>query len=286
MGSDNNVVIPAAIPDPADGIEINEDELLVEGSELEPPKVEETPPKSAEDGIEELRRKLEADNARKLLEAEQRVAQAEEEASRYRAQAERGRVDNLANAVDLATQELDKQKAALQRAMEARDYEAAANAQAALSEAAAAKTLAVQARAAFEGQMRTREAQPKPQAQTFTPRTQAWLDAHPEVLTNPTLRQRAAYADGIARAEGLAVDADDYFARVEEILGMKREEAKQQRPAPAPAAPVSRGGAQAGADGKVKYHLSKEEREIADFSGVSYLEYAKNKAKMLAEQGR
>lgn len=276
MGSENNVVIPMEIPDPAKAPVLEEEVSVVEQESPKPEK----PAKSAEDGIEELRRKLEEEKAARL-QVEHRARQTEEEASRYRSQAERTRADNLANAVDLASQEIDKQKVAYQKAMEAGDFAAAADAQAAIGEAAAAKVQATHARTAFEVQARERAERPAQQPQQFTPRTQAWLNDHPEVLSNPSIRQKAMLADGLARADGLAPDTDEYFQRVEGILGMQREE-KAKRPEVPVAAPVSRGTAQPGADGKVRYHLSQAEKEFCEMSGLDPLEYAKNKARIQA----
>lgn len=277
-----------------------EDDILIpdDGAEValaEPekaPKAEPEPAKSADDGIEELRRQLEAEKAARLqseerrVQTEQRAREREEEASRYRGQAERSRADNLANAVDLAAQEIDKQKAAYKAAMEAGDYGQAAEAQAEISKAAAAELMANQARAAYEAQMRAREAQPKPQVATYTPATQQWIDKHPEFLSDQGFKRRAFAAHGMAEAEGFAPDTTAYFDRIESLMGLKMEEQKPAPKAtPAPAAPVSR-GVTTGADGRKSYHLTVQEKEIADFSGVSYLEYAKNREKIRAEEGR
>lgn len=270
---EEDILIPDDAPEPA------------KAEPEKPAKVEAEPTKSADDGIEELRRQLEAEKAARVN-SERQAREREEEASRYRGQAERSRADNLANAVDLAAQEIDKQKSAYRAAMETGDFAAAAEAQASISKAAAAELMANQARAAYEAQMRAREAQPRPQVQTYTPATQDWINKHPEFLSNQGFKRRAFAAHELAVGSGLETDTPAYFDRIESLMGLKTEEQRPAgKPSPAPSAPVSR-GVTTGADGRKSYHLTAQEKEIADFSGVSYLEYAKNREKIRAEEGR
>lgn len=273
MANDAEIPAPGDDPEIAGVVALPDDEILVEGAEAEKPKPEPAPERSAEEGIEALKQQLAAEKlARAQLERQAR--QTEEEAARYRSQAERSQADNLASSVDLATQEVEKQKAAYKSAMEAGDYSAAAEAQAALSEAAAAKTMATQARSAYEARLKT-QAEQRPPQQTFTPRTQAWLNDHPDVLTDPVQRQKAALADSLARTEGMIPDTDAYFARVETIMGMRQDApARQPSPVAAPvSAPVTRG-----AETRPTLHLTAAEKEFCDASGISRTEYAKNKA--------
>lgn len=58
----------------------------------------------------------------------------------------------------------------------------------------------------------------QPPAQKFTPETQAWIDAHPQFLTDPAFRAACAGADQLARARGLQVDTPEYFRYVERTI--------------------------------------------------------------------
>jgi hypothetical protein len=60
--------------------------------------------------------------------------------------------------------------------------------------------------------------QAQPPAQKFTPATQAWIDAHPQFLTDPTYRQMCVAADALARARGLDADTPEYFRDVERTI--------------------------------------------------------------------
>lgn len=258
-------------------IEIQDDAPVVEGADKA--KTEEPPAKSAQEGIEALQRQLEAERQARA-QIEQQARQTEQEAARYRTQAERSYSDNLANAVDLATQELEKQGNIWEAAMAAGDFGKAKEAQAAQALAAAALDRANSMRATYEARQKQQE-RPAPQPQrTYTPQTQAWIDRNPQFLSDPAFQRRATAADDIARTEGLVVDTPAYFARIDEIMGLSRREVKQE-PAPrrdevAPAAPV-RSAPKGTEAGRIKYTLSAAEKEIADMTGISYAQYAKNR---------
>lgn len=72
------------------------------------------------------------------------------------------------------------------------------------------------------GVQRTEQVQPgneDPLAQ-YTPRTQAWLRAHPEVLASKQKTALAVSAHFEAEAEGIQPDTPEYFARLESKLGI------------------------------------------------------------------
>ena len=277
---DDEIIVPA---DEIDGGEAQK------AAELEKAEGKE-PEKSAAEGIEDLKRQLEVEKLARV-QSERQARERAEEAGRYRSAAEQTRADNLANAVDLATQEMDRQKMAYRAALEAGDFNAAAEAQEAMSTAAAAKAMAAQARATYDAQMRVRAAQPARQEVQYTPATQDWINKHPEFNTNEGFRKRAFAAHELASGEGHQTDTPEYFARIEALMGLRQAEAQPSpvveraaRPDPGVAAPV-RGAAAASpsADGGRKvYHLSKEEREMADMCGIPYAEYARNRESLKA----
>jgi hypothetical protein len=93
----------------------------------------------------------------------------------------------------------------------------------------------------------------------------------------------------LAEAEGIEPGTDAYFDYLNKGLGYSKAEAAaeesvivetapkaapaKQAEAPRVAAPVSRGGIQAGSDGKVRIHLNSAQKEIADSLGMSYSRY-------------
>jgi hypothetical protein len=131
-------------------------------------------------------------------------------------------------------------------------------------------------------------------ASQLSPRSAAWVRAHPEYARDPKLMQRMTAAHNLAVTEDLRADTDDYFARVEGILGVNQAQgddddsalseaaAQTQRRSSPPAAPVSRSGT---ANGKTpnRITLSAEEREIAQMTGLSDREYALQKQKLMKE---
>jgi hypothetical protein len=72
----------------------------------------------------------------------------------------------------------------------------------------------------------------QPSAQKFTPATQAWIDDHPQFLTDPAYRAACAGADQLARARGLQVDTPEYFRYVERTIARElngEREAQENR---------------------------------------------------------
>lgn len=281
-------------------LKVEDDDIVIAADEpevgQEPPKADEPPKqdaKSAEEGIEDLKRQLEAERAARV-QSDRQARENAEEAGRYRTAAERTRADNLANAVDLAAQEVEKQKGAYRAAMEVGDFAAAAEAQTAQTRAAAIEAMAIQERAKYDAQMQARQPSTERQHVVFTPQTQAWIDKHPEFLTDQRFQRRAVAADALAVEEGHSRDTPDYFARIEAIMGLAPQPSpvveRQPNHDGTLAAPVrGAGGSVQGAPesgGRRTYHLSKEEREVADACGISYSEYAKNREAERAERAR
>jgi len=128
-------------------------------------------------------------------------------------------------------------------------------------------------------------------ASQLSPRSAAWVRAHPQCVTDPRLQQKMIAAHNIAVADGIPADSDDYFQFVEDTLKIspKRQEAQesamsdasapvQRRTAP-PATPVSRSGT---GTGRQTARLTKEEAEMAKMMGQTPEEYAKNKLELIA----
>jgi hypothetical protein len=132
-------------------------------------------------------------------------------------------------------------------------------------------------------------------ASQLSPKSAAWVRAHPEYATNPKLTQKMIAAHNMAVADGFAADTDDYFESVEEALKINR-----RAPAPArdddwsgeqfsdasrgqggrqvapSAIPVSRDVSPSGRSTRA-VRLTKDEVEIAELTGQTPEQYYRNK---------
>jgi len=146
-----------------------------------------------------------------------------------------------------------------------------------------------------------KQRQQTPQAPVYTARTQAWIDEHPEYLTDRKFQLKCQAADADAQAEGIQRDTDEYFQHVNKFLGLTKAAAPEPaaeddggevliEPTPAPvrkqtvstAAPVSRTGAATMTNGerpasRNNFKLSADEAEIARISFPT--EYKEDPAK-------
>lgn len=127
-----------------------------------------------------------------------------------------------------------------------------------------------------------------------TPRTQAFLRQHPELMRSDGSFTRAA-VDAHERAmdEKLKVDTDDYFRRVEEILGsggggetrqrQVKDTSARPKGAPTTAAPVSRGGNVPGQISGSEFVMTPHMRELAEEQGVEPAEWAAQYVRLVRE---
>jgi hypothetical protein len=156
------------------------------------------------------------------------------------------------------------------------------------------------------------EAQPKPQApqpirtmsqdpvealaSQLTPRSAAWVRAHPECARDQKLYAKMIAAHNLAVANDIEPDSDEYFHTVEQTIYNKKPvtnveendddddddpmaaaaKAVPARAAAPPAAPVSRGSVNTRS-----MRLTPAEREAAEISGQTEQEYAQAKEDMI-----
>ena len=133
-------------------------------------------------------------------------------------------------------------------------------------------------------------------ANQLTPRSAAWVRAHPEFARDPKQYARMLAAHNATVNADIKGDSDEYFAEVERILNVSARKAPAEDDAPLPgekplteaakatggrgatpaAAPVSRSGTGTGSRPNV-VRLTAAERETAKLSGLTDEEYAKNK---------
>lgn len=270
--------------------------------------------KMPDEGIDELKRMLEAE--RELRAEAERVAQQNAEIAQMAAQhaqkAEKNVQDSnlqlIVNAIDAFQKDNDTLKMHIRDALQAGDYDKAADLQSAMS-MNNAKLLQLQnGRAALQERLAqpVQPVQPPAPVQRrdaveelasqLSPRSAAWIRAHPECARDTKMFNKMVGAHNFAIGEGYIPDSDAYFDYIESQLGFKQtrtEESEQEvmseaskptasRSAPPPA-PSSRAASGTGRPTVVR--LSPEEREMAQMMGMTPEDYAKNR-ESLKKEGR
>jgi hypothetical protein len=283
-----------------DDVADNTPEIVVETS-TEDDTGNEKPVVSAEDGIEELRRRLDEERLARA-EAEKRARDAANQAQAARQEVDNSNLALVRTAIDTVKRENEILKQNYKDALANNDFDAAAEYQEAMSDARAKLLQLENGMQAMEAQAKqpvrpVQHADPVEQlaSQLSGPSAQ-WVRAHPEYARNPRLTQKMIAAHNLVTADGIASDTPEYFASVERVLGISAAPAQaveqesalsaasapsQRRSAPA-AAPVSRSGTATGTRPNV-VRLSSEEREMASMMGMSPEEYARNKVALKRE---
>jgi hypothetical protein len=255
------------------------------------------PPK--EDPVAALKTQLDSEKAARVA-AEKRAHELDQVAHKARNEAGDSQMQLVVAAIETVESNQLMLKGAYAEAMRSGDFEAAADLQLSMGDNSA-KLLQLK-----NGKL-AMEAQPKPEApkpvidpvealaNQLTPRSAAWVRAHPEYVRNPTLNKKMVAAHELTVADGILEDTDEYFRSVEALLFKKTapavveedtqhdptKEAAQRAPAsPPPAAPASRGSGN-----KRGYTLTAAQREAAQIAGQSEEEYAQN-VQLLKAEGR
>lgn len=277
-------------------IEVQVDEPVAETPDVVV-EIEGKPVISAEDGVEELRRRLEIERKGRE-EAEYRAQQATSQVQQARSEVDNSNLQLVRTAIDTMKREGDILKANYKQAMAVGDYDSAAEYQEAMADARAKLLQLENGMSAMEAQSRqpvqpVQHADPVEQlASQLSAPSAAWVRAHPEYARTPRLTQKMIAAHNLVTADGIASDTPEYFASVEKVLGIgapvEQESAlssasapSQRRPAPA-AAPVSRTGTATGTRPNI-VRLSAEEREMASMMGMTPEDYARNKVALKRE---
>lgn len=279
------------------------DEIKVEAAE-EPsstPEISEKHEISAEEGIRELKFKLEEERLARQ-EAERRMKQAAEQANQAKSEVDDTNIRLIDNAIETVKGNQLTLKRSYAEALARGDHDEAADIQLQMSEVALQKMQLEQGKTAYEMRMKeTKQALPvnddpvEMLAGQLSQRSADWVRAHPEYARNPTLYQKMIAAHNLAMADGLKADTDDYFNSIEETLKIRsrapiQEESalssaaapSKQRAAP-PAAPVSRSPTTNSGTRPNVIRLTAAEREMADMMGMTDQEYARNKAALIKE---
>ena len=269
-------------------LEPQEDEIqIVEAPEE--PKIEEKPQLSVEDGINELKFKLEEE--RKAREAaERRAKEAMEQASLYKNDAADSNMKMIDTAIDTIKRNQEILKQNLRDAVAMGDADAQADILMSIQKTQSDHEKLMYGKQQYEATVKAAPADPvEAMAANLTPRSAEWVRAHPEYARDQALTRRMVRAHEDALDEGIRPDTDEYFDYVETRLKVRQAPVQQEaalseaststsgrRAAAPPAAPVSRSGTGTGSRPNV-VTLTRAEQEAARDMGMTPKEYAENK---------
>lgn len=261
------------------------------------------------DGIDELKRQLEAEKEARKTEREraERATRERDAATQQVYQAKNAQDDAESRLFDGAVSQLRTNqqilKQQLKAAFAAGDMDTFADIQEAISDNSAKINSIEAGKQAIKERPRQEPRALDPVeafASQLSPRSAAWVRAHPEYATNDRLKQKMIAAHTMALADGIQVDTSDYFEAVEDALKIapQRRNAQsftevpeeegalsaasaptQRRQSPA-AAPVSRDVTPSGERTK-SVRLSAAEMEIARMSDLTPQQYHANKMRDL-----
>lgn len=215
----------------------------------------------------------------------------------------------IVNAIDSVEQAAKAAVRAYADASANGDYEAAAEAQRSIARAESQLLQLNNGKRALEDRLQARtegrvqddvpQFRPQPQdpieamAANLTPKSAAWLRAHPDAAKHVS-KLTAAHSAAV-ELEGIEVESPAYFEYIEKRLGMgeasppKKEDPAPPRKQPIPSAPTNSGSGSGGGNSPSQMTLSPGEVEIAILNEPSLprdkaLEiYARNKAALIRE---
>ena len=278
------------------------DDIEVVEAEKEP-EIEKKEELAPEDGIQELKAKLEQERAARI-EAEKQARMAFESAAEAKNEVQDTNLQLVKNAIDTVKRNNDILKYNYSEAMSVGDYTKAAEIQETMGMNSAKLMELERGRSSMENAPKVVAPEPprhsdpvEALASQLSARSAEWVRRNPQCVTDPRMYQKMVAAHNIAVADGLTPDSDDYFGAIEDTLRLTKRVAvdqdedamssaakvTQRRSAP-PAAPVSRGGNGMGSRPN-EVRLTREEIETAHDLGMTEKEYARNKM-LLKKEGR
>jgi hypothetical protein len=270
----------------------------------------ENPPKNAskeqiepQEGIQELKMKLEQERAARI-EAEKQARAAHNFAAEAKNEVQDTNLQLVRNAIDTVKRNNDILKYNYSEAMSVGDYTKAAEIQETMGMNSAKLMELERGRSHMENAPKVVAPEPMRRsdpveelASQLSPRSADWVRRNPQCVTDPRMYQKMVAAHNIAVADGYTPDSDDYFGQIEDTLKISKRvntdydddptsgaaKVTQRRSAP-PAAPVSRGGGGTGSRPN-EVRLTRDEIETARDLGMTEKEYARNKM-LLKKEGR
>jgi len=296
--SDENDHVDVTLEEPKKKDE-NEPEIVV-ADEVEKTSDKEEKPSivSAEDGIQEMKRRLEAEK-RAREEAEHRAYRAAQEAQKANSEVKDTNYQLIVNAIETVKGRAETLKSAYKEAMSVGDYDKLAEIQEAMAVNASHMTKLEDGKRQMEAYAKQPVepvAPPPPRieevienmARTVSPKSADWIRSRKDALHDDRSIKRMFRAHEDAIDDGIEPDTEAYFDFIDARLGVKKHveqpiqvEASTDSPlssaaapkkaAPPPPAPVSRGNSRPNV-----VRLTREQAETAKMLGMSESEYAKN----------
>jgi len=265
-----------------------DDIVIVEAPEE--PVIKTKPEITVDDGIEALRRELEAEKAaRQRAEQQVRVATNDKADSDLRM---------LNTAIETEGRNKEILKANLREAVANGDTDAQADILMAINQTENNLRQITEGKKHYEAQLRTPVANKvEALASQLTPKSAEWVRNNPDVVNDERRAKRLERAHFDALDDGIQPDSPDYFNFLENRLNINKTPVRQEaamseasestsgrRASAPPAAPVSRSGTGTGGRPNV-VTLSRAEQEAARDMGMTPKEYAQNKV-ALVKAGR
>ena len=186
---------------------------------------------SADEGIKSLQEQVERakrESAERLAHKDRQIADAFKQASEAQREVITVKRDQIGTIIDNWTKDKDAARRDYRIAMEAGDFDKAAEAQDRISTAAARIVKAEEGKFELDEQAKRPPAQASASdapsvveavARTMgTQRSADWVRRHPEVVVNGSLSSKALEAHYAAVNEGLEPDSDRYFQAIESRL--------------------------------------------------------------------
>jgi hypothetical protein len=285
----------------------NEEPEVVIEEQSQAEEAPEAPVMAAEDGIDELKRRLEAEKMARL-EAEKRARDAAKQAERANSEVHDAQVSLVQTAFDSLKRDQDVLKNALKESMSIGDYDRAAEIQEAMSMNSAKLLQLEHGLNEMKNRVPVQPVAPPPRAahemtvddliaRVNTPLSKNWLINNRHNLPDGRAIRIMARAHEDAIDMGIVPESPEYFAMVESRLGINRQPAPQpaapayqepalssasaptQRRSSPAAAPVSRAPVGSNGSRPNAMRLTAEEVEAAKISGLSPREYWELKQK-------
>jgi len=265
-----------------------DDIVIVEAPEE--PRIETKPEITVDDGIEALRRELEAEKAaRQRAEQQARVATNDKADSDLRM---------LNTAIETEGRNKEILKANLREAVANGDTDAQADILMAINQTENNLRQITEGKKHYEAQIKAPVANKvEALAAQLTPKSAEWVRNNPDVVNDERRAKRLERAHFDALDDGIQPDSPDYFNFLENRLNINKAPMRQEaamseasestsgrRASAPPAAPVSRSGTGTGGRPNV-VTLSRAEQEAAKDMGMTPKEYAQNKV-ALVKSGR
>jgi len=263
-------------------------------------KAEKAPEVAPEEGIQELKKKLEQEK-RRAEEAERRAAQAKQQVNKAYSDVKESNYQLISNALDTAKSRGEILKTAYAEALSVGDHAKVAEIQEAMAENVSNINELKRGKKELKKQRGAEEAQKiepmqrnidpvEQMAQSVSARSASWLRENKDNLRDERSIRKMFRAHEDAVDDGIEPDTDAYFNFIESRLGISHEVAPdpvstasapaQKRSAPPPAAPVSRGGQRPNV-----VRLTREQAETARMMGMTEADYARNML-ALREEGK